>query len=404
LTRNASDPEQRLANAIDPGLDPRLVLILGGSISGSNAVAATAPAFAAASTPAMTETSRDPWSGLHRSELRIIERIQSVHGLAGTMRVVSDLGPGRYLILALAAILFCFQPRLALRMTLLMFVALWLREILALWLQSPRPYWYGAPITTWGTVAATRHTFGLPSGHALVGSAVWMFAAAETRRRWAMALAVVVSLAIAVSRVYLGVHFLTDVALGLVLGYGLFRAWSRLETGFAMGWLNVGPGTRHVAAWGIGLAMATLGGLSCLRLAAAAPPVGWEVFVRSAINPETTVAQGGAVTGILLSVAMLGRWIEPMGPWWLRVIRLGLAGAVLRYGVEPVGDWIVDRVGESPGSLVRLPLVFAVAGFKAWVVWCFFPWLYLKLGQSRAMPWNRVQRKIGSLLRAQTRD
>ncbi|MCC7375790.1 MAG: phosphatase PAP2 family protein [Verrucomicrobiales bacterium] len=363
------------------------------------------PAPARAATPSVAvEAWPDPLAGLHRSELRVIERVQSVGGLARVMRVISDLGPGRYMILVMAAILFCIQPQLALRLALLMFAALWLREVLALWLHSPRPYWFGPSVTTWGTVAATRHTFGLPSGHALVGIAVWMFAAAQVRTRWAWVVALGISLAIAVSRVYLGVHFMSDVALGLALGAGLVKITLKFEPALAAGWMNLSPGTRKVAALGLGVALAMVGWLSSWQATSLTVPAGWEAFVRSATNPETTIAQGGAVSGILLSIALLGRWILPMGPWWLRVIRLGIAGVVLRYLVEPAGDWLVDRAGEIPGTMARLPLVFANAGFKAWVVWGFFPWLYLRLGQSRAIPWHRVQRKMGSLLRTRLRD
>lgn len=240
----------------------------------------------------------DPLATLHAVELGWIERIQSLTGLAGVMRVVSDLGPGRYMILVLAGVLFCANPRLAFRMTLLMFLALWLREVLAQWLQSPRPYWFGPPITTWGKVAANRHTFGLPSGHAMIGAA------------------------------------------------------------------------------------------SCLYLGRSVPATGWEGYVRSALNPETTVAQGGAVTGILVGVAMLGKWSMPRGPWWARVIRLGIAGAVLRWGIEPAGDRLLDSLEGGTFGPGRFSLVFVVAAAKAWSVWWFFPWLYLRLGHAEARGWH----------------
>lgn len=336
----------------------------------------------------MPEHANDPLATLHAVELGWIERIQSLTGLAGVMRVVSDLGPGRYMILVLAGVLFCANPRLAFRMTLLMFLALWLREVLAQWLQSPRPYWFGPPITTWGKVAANRHTFGLPSGHAMVGAAIWIFAAAECRRRWAWGVAIGVIAAIAFSRLYLGVHFVSDVVLGVSLGLATTWIWRRGEPALADYWLAAPPWKRWGLGLGTGLGMAMIGAASCLYLGQSVPATGWEGYVRSALNPETTVAQGGAVTGILVGVAMLGKWSMPRGPWWARVIRLGIAGAVLRWGIEPAGDHLLDSLEGGTFGPGRFSLVFVVAAAKAWSVWWFFPWLYLRLGHAEARGWH----------------
>ncbi|MCW2776771.1 MAG: hypothetical protein JWN17_496 [Frankiales bacterium] len=64
-----------------------------------------------------------------------------------------------------------------------------------------------------------------PSGHALGGSVFWLTTAlvvlpavAPSRRRLVLAAAVVVSLVVAATRVLIGVHFLTDVVAGLLVG------------------------------------------------------------------------------------------------------------------------------------------------------------------------------------------
>lgn len=78
-----------------------------------------------------------------------------------------------------------------------------------------------------------------PSGHA-TGSAAFYLALAVVllafvraeRRRWLLVMAIVVPLVVAATRVLLGVHYLTDVTAGLLLGWGwvaactaLFAAW-----------------------------------------------------------------------------------------------------------------------------------------------------------------------------------
>ena len=90
---------------------------------------------------------------------------------------------------------------------------------------------------------ATAFGYSFPSGHALGGSAFWLSTAVVLlpfvragARRWLLAAAVLVGLLVAASRVLLGVHYLSDVVGGLVLGFGwtavctyVFALWRREE-------------------------------------------------------------------------------------------------------------------------------------------------------------------------------
>lgn len=67
-----------------------------------------------------------------------------------------------------------------------------------------------------------------PSGHSIQAGAFWLSlvlamraaGVAPTRVRWAAALAALIVLAVALSRVYLGVHYPSDVIAGVLLGTG----------------------------------------------------------------------------------------------------------------------------------------------------------------------------------------
>ena len=59
---------------------------------------------------------------------------------------------------------------------------------------------------------------GLPSGHAQNGLVVWGGLAAWARRPWVWTLAVLIIVLLGLSRVYLGVHYPSDVAAGAALG------------------------------------------------------------------------------------------------------------------------------------------------------------------------------------------
>ena len=71
---------------------------------------------------------------------------------------------------------------------------------------------------------AHAHGYSFPSGHALGAAALWAsLALLAAARGWprgrAVALAVVVPLVVAATRVLLGVHYVSDVLAGLLLGW-----------------------------------------------------------------------------------------------------------------------------------------------------------------------------------------
>jgi undecaprenyl-diphosphatase len=80
---------------------------------------------------------------------------------------------------------------------------------------------------------AHAHGYSFPSGHALGSAALWASVAflASARggsRGRAIALAVVVPTLVAATRVLLGVHYVTDVIAGLVLGWACAAICRRL--------------------------------------------------------------------------------------------------------------------------------------------------------------------------------
>jgi len=61
-------------------------------------------------------------------------------------------------------------------------------------------------------------SFGLPSGHAQVATAMWLWLAYEIKRPWAWGAAAIIAAGVGFSRIYLGVHDVEDVLAGTLLG------------------------------------------------------------------------------------------------------------------------------------------------------------------------------------------
>lgn len=72
-------------------------------------------------------------------------------------------------------------------------------------------------------------SYGLPSGHAQLAVALWMWLAWEVRRTWVWCLCSAIALGVILSRLYLGVHDLVDVLVGAGLGGAtlLVFEWAR---------------------------------------------------------------------------------------------------------------------------------------------------------------------------------
>lgn len=71
--------------------------------------------------------------------------------------------------------------------------------------------------------------YGLPSGHAQGAITLWGFVFLSARKNWIKVLTVVLIIGIALSRLYLGVHFPKDVLAGLLIGgvwLAIFFRWS----------------------------------------------------------------------------------------------------------------------------------------------------------------------------------
>jgi membrane-associated phospholipid phosphatase len=108
----------------------------------------------------------------------------------------------------------CVDASLGLRMGLVLLTSASLNSLLKLAVGWPRPYWVSDQVTAY----AYEGSFGLPSGHAQNSMALWGRMAAGLRRRsWVIGLGLLIFL-ISLSRLYLGVHFPSDVLAGWLAG------------------------------------------------------------------------------------------------------------------------------------------------------------------------------------------
>ena len=147
------------------------------------------------------------------------------------MRVVSVLGSSAAYIVMIAFIYWCIDEKKGLRLGIALIISVWLNIVFKFLLDQPRPFFPGFDPSL---AMAPASMGGLPSGHAQNSLVVWFIIASWGKEKWHFVLAGIFCLLMAFSRVYLGVHFPTDILGGWLLGGALlcvyFLAGKRIES------------------------------------------------------------------------------------------------------------------------------------------------------------------------------
>ena len=169
---------------------------------------------------------------------------------------VSEIGRG-YIILALgAAIFWLASPRLGYRAFFGTLAADTLCDAIKALARVPRPWILDPTLSPLPSASATITSYSFPSGHATAFTAFVLILAASLpapHRRRALVAAIALSLLMAFSRLYLGVHTPADVSVGLLIAAA--AAW--LATRLAPR-IETSPRARTTASIALLLAVAAL--------------------------------------------------------------------------------------------------------------------------------------------------
>jgi membrane-associated phospholipid phosphatase len=142
------------------------------------------------------------------------------------MKAFSFLGQEEFFILVLPVIYWCIDSTLGIRIFLMLMVSNGSNLFFKFVFHTPRPFWYDSRILP----ISYETMFGLPSGHAQVSASLFGYFSALMRKRWITLSASALIFFIGLSRVYLGVHFSSDVITGWLIGIVtiiLFTRWEK---------------------------------------------------------------------------------------------------------------------------------------------------------------------------------
>jgi membrane-associated phospholipid phosphatase len=136
---------------------------------------------------------------------------------------VTSLGSDFFYLLILPLLYWCVDKKHSLRLFFLFMFSSWLNSTTKDFLNQPRPYALDSQVKVGSTGGP-----GIPSGHAQGSLVLWGYLALWARRRWFTLFCIAIILLIAFSRLYLGVHFPTDLLGGWALGLLLLLPFNAL--------------------------------------------------------------------------------------------------------------------------------------------------------------------------------
>jgi membrane-associated phospholipid phosphatase len=160
-----------------------------------------------------------------------METISFIRGngsLENLMLLITNLGSENAYIVVLALYSWLVSPKVGRQLGLWFGLNVALNTGLKLLFHTLRPFQV-LPSMASKAAIATAGGGGMPSGHAQNAAFTWGFLAEKHPRTWFIAICVLITILIAVSRVYLGVHFPQDVFIGIGIGLVISVIASRLE-------------------------------------------------------------------------------------------------------------------------------------------------------------------------------
>jgi membrane-associated phospholipid phosphatase len=294
------------------------------------------------------------------------------------MKFFTFLGTEEFYLLLAPLLYWCIDSQSGLRLGILLMLSGSTFSVLKIFFHQPRPYWVDPSVKAY----SAEPSFGLPSGHATFSTVVWGSLAVSFKKKWLWVLAFILPILIGLSRVYLGVHFLSDVIAGWLLGILILWVYLKMEP-IVKQWGRRQPMTIQIlAAFGISVVLILLGVIAKMSLANWTLPPEWVENAKAAapeaepINPmdlSGVVTSSAVLFGLLMGIILVTKRgsINTAGEPWQLILRyiIGIIGLLIIWA----GLKVVFPTGEDLLSIILRYVRYGLVGF--WVTGA-APWLF----------------------------
>ncbi len=166
-------------------------------------------------------------------EIEIIKWLQSIRNefLDFLFEFFTMFGEELLVIAILGGVYWVVNKKVGERLGITVFISLGLNSFLKLVFLRPRPFQVDDSIVN--LRPETSGSYSMPSGHTQSASTVFFGLYQFFKKKYLLIVAIVITTLVAISRMYIGVHYLSDVLVGALIGviitYYMYRWLSKKE-------------------------------------------------------------------------------------------------------------------------------------------------------------------------------
>ncbi len=273
---------------------------------------------------------------------QVIVSIQTIHNpaLDGLFNAITFLGEVEFFLLIFPFVIWVVNKSAGLHLAYLVLISITFNTWAKLLINHPRPFeWPSAATSPVLKLNQKASGPGIPSGHTQTSLVLWFYLAHQLRQGWFWVIAAILFVLVSFSRVYLGVHFPTDLLGGAILGLIILLLFVKFEPQITALLLN------RSLRLQIGLAIVV--------------PL-LIIFIHPHPDTMATVStMGGFSLGIIFERQQVN--FQATGPIGQRLLRF-VVGLVL-LAIIFVG---LDLIIPAPENVLHFPMTivrYAVSGF-----------------------------------------
>ncbi|MBE7533215.1 MAG: phosphatase PAP2 family protein [Ardenticatenaceae bacterium] len=294
---------------------------------------------------------------------------------------VTDLGREEFYLLVFPLIFWCIHKQLGKQLGYLFLFTVFVNAIFKQAFRGPRPFW----VDQTAGLDTREEGYGIPSGHTQNATVFYFFLAAWVSRTWFWVAAIIMVLLMALSRIYLGVHFIHDTVAGFLLAALTLVGFVVIERRWGSSFNKRILGQRLLVMILIPFMMGVSFILIRWLIGAPDTAVPWASYIPAA--EESSISAAAQAFGLLLGFGV-GIVLENSrvrfrsdGIWWKRVVRYLIGIVVL------VAIWAGLRQ-VFPSDPIAVAIPFRILRYFLVVIWAAYyaPWLFVKLKLADADP------------------
>lgn len=302
--------------------------------------------------------------------------------LEGFLAAFTETGTLEFYLVVITLVYWSLEKKLGRSLIYVLVLSYSINTMIKHFFADPRPYWKHPDIQT-----GTSKAYGFPSGHTQGSAVFYGLLARWAGRTWPWILALILVSIMALSRVYLGVHDIEDVAGGFLLGCLVLIGLAIWQKILSVKYSNRILGMRLLIALLVPAVLTAIYVIGLVWIGGPDYQVPYATLVESAeLKSFRDFASSfgmlvGLGAGFLLEMSRVR--FKANGPIWKRLVRYLIGLSVTLVIWMGIGSYVPD---EPLGLTIPLRALLGFVG-GLWVSY-YAPWSFvqLKLADSDPKP------------------